>query len=220
MSITLPTHLDTQSDVVVPVWIYPGALVRVGTGSALWSIERLEADRALLCSYAGTWRTVATARLRPVTLAPEPYDPWQHARVYEAMGWSIVWVKLPFKVNGITKFDERVIELADDLLWEEAICTLAHELVHVERGYMHRVSTSAVDVDETETEREATRRLIPFEALVEAVGQSPDPSLVTRILGVTLDALNCRLEHLSGSEARAIRAARVRCMVSDWWANR
>ena len=217
MSTTLSTRTDWELDPTFPSGIYVGQVVRVGNGTAPWSVERVDCHFAEVCSAAGMWRTVPVDRLRPANLAPSgPYDPWVHARAYEEMGWTIAWEPLPFHTNGYTKFSLRAIKLADDLLTSEARFTLAHELVHVERGYTHRTSERAIAADELAVDNEAARRLIPFGELVKAAMWASCLDELADELAVSEDAVEVRLKALSRDERRQLQAASLTGVVSRW----
>lgn len=108
--------------------------------------------------------------------------------VVRYVGW------LPALVLGAT--DGRSIWLARGLLQAEERCTLAHELIHIERG--HRgCQPPRVEAD---VEREAARRLIPLDLLGEALTWARCEAEAADELCVDIATLRTRLAALTRAE--------------------
>ena len=91
-------------------------------------------------------------------------------------------------------------------------CTLAHEIVHLERGlrdcgqWLHR--------EEQAVHRTAARRLITVTDLVAAIrdlGRADDPAALAQALDVDRETLAVRLAALDPDERRALRRALAPC---------
>lgn len=78
-------------------------------------------------------------------------------------------------------------------------CTLAHELIHVERGPVldEPVLTAR---EELAVEKETARRLIDVRDLGEAMAESDQLGHVAELLHVDPDTLTVRLTHLHPAE--------------------
>ena len=91
------------------------------------------------------------------------YDPWGEVPA----GWSVDFVVMP--VRGMCRWNRRTILLDIRLSRAEERCTLTHELVHAELGPFPRWLTAR---EEAAVNAEAARRLIPLDALGEALAWS------------------------------------------------
>lgn len=123
------------------------------------------------------------------------YHPWRHLRSLSA--WNLVWATLPVEILGLTDFERRRITLDPRQLQAERRSTLAHELVHVERG---PVSQAYLEREEEAVNAEAARRLIGIRELGEAMAWSEDPHEIADELWVDVPTLEARLRHLHPSE--------------------
>lgn len=94
---------------------------------------------------------------------------------------------------GCFNFRSRTIELATGMTQAERRCALTHELIHVERG---PVARHLREQEERLVERLAARRLIPIEALGEAMAWTPHMDLVAEEVWVDLHMLWARLDSL------------------------
>lgn len=83
------------------------------------------------------------------------YDPFEQAKRQSV---PIGHRRLPYGVWGITDFVTGTVTLTHGLSVAEARCTLAHELIHLERGPVGRDATAA---EEIAVEEIAAGRLVP-----------------------------------------------------------
>lgn len=126
------------------------------------------------------------------------YHPWRALRALSQV--EVFWMELTGRRMGATDGHE-VIVLSPDLTQAERRCTLTHELIHIEHG--HTGGCSAWD--EAATAQLAARRLIPVEALAEALVWSTSVPVLAEELWVDQATLRNRLEHLHPSEVHYIR---------------
>ena len=130
------------------------------------------------------------------------YHPWRALRDH----WSHVELKhtddLPpdrlAETNGI---DE--IRMRRRLLQVERRCSLAHELIHLERRDLGECSPAV----EAEVTREAARRLIPWDRLLGAVRWARSERELAEELWVTIPILQARTEALHADELMEIARA-------------
>lgn len=130
---------------------------------------------------------------------PDRYDPWRHA---ETLDLRIVFRQLPGDLMGVYFHGpSRVIALDSRLTQVERRCTLAHELVHLERGDGGRCAT---DWHESKQEQQvhqvAARRLIRAEDLALALILHEHPYAQAEELWVDEMTLATRLAGLSTVE--------------------
>ena len=99
-----------------------------------------------------------------------------------------------------------IIALCEDSSNRQRACTLAHEILHLERGldscgqWQYR--------EEAAIEAEAARRLIPLSALAGAlreVGGDHDHAMLCNLLDVDHLILQARFDDLSRGERSALR---------------
>lgn len=135
--------------------------------------------------------------------APAPiYHPWRALRT----DWPHVIVEhtddLPpgrrADTNGI---DE--IRMRRRLLQVERRCSLAHELIHLEHGHTGVCSPG----HEADVDREAARRLIPWERLLAAVRWARSETELADELWVTGRILRARINALRADELMEIAHA-------------
>lgn len=138
--------------------------------------------------------------------ATAPYDPWNHL----ATAWPEVEphvLDLDGDLLGATLCDGRLVVIRRQSSRAQQRCTLAHEIVHLERGidwwgqYTH--------YEERAVHREAARRLITPEQLVHAVrlwGYAR-PADLSRELDVDRETLAVRLACADPSELRGVQEA-------------
>lgn len=125
------------------------------------------------------------------------YHPWRHLR---SLGdWDLVWGDLPIGVRGITDHPCRTVELDRVMAQAERRCTIAHEIVHIERGPMPTDPYLAA-LEEAAVQREAARRLIPLPRLLAAIRWSRDLHEVADELWVDVDTLAIRMRYLHPAE--------------------
>lgn len=126
------------------------------------------------------------------------YHPWRALRALTHV--EVFWMELTGRRMGATDGRE-VIVLAPDLTQAERRCTLTHELIHIESGH----TGGCTPWDEAATAQQAARRLIPVEALAEALVWSTNRAVLAEELWVDQATLANRLEHLHPSEVHYIR---------------
>ncbi|WP_314711849.1 ImmA/IrrE family metallo-endopeptidase [Propionibacterium acidifaciens] len=113
--------------------------------------------------------------------------------------WTLAEAELPAGRAGQADFVRRVVTLRPGLSQAQRRCTLAHELVHVERGPVPADPWLAAR-EERAVEAEAARRLIGLDALADALAWSAWPDEVADELWVDEQTLNARVAGLSRSE--------------------
>lgn len=126
------------------------------------------------------------------------YHPWRDLRSREHL--ELTWENLPPGVRGITD-GSSAIWMEPDMLQVERRCTLAHELAHVDLGH----TTKPTVAEESAARRMAARKLIEWDALVDAFRWSHTAEECADELWVTLHVLEDRLRFLHPNE-RALLA--------------
>lgn len=133
---------------------------------------------------------------------PIPYDPWRDAHE----NWPHIQIRLePMSGRLLGWLSYPVIALRRDSSAAQQRCTLAHELVHLERGVLDCGIWAARE--ERRVHAEAARRLITFPELaaaVRAAGGTQDLSALARTLDVDRETLTVRLAGLTTAEHREI----------------
>lgn len=128
------------------------------------------------------------------------YDPWMHLAMFPAV--TLAWVdNLPADMYGYTDFPARNITLLKGLTSMEERSTLAHEVVHLERGPLRQKVRSArewdaaVDVEEAVIEIMVAARLIPSFELAKLEGrvQADGEEAVADDLGVDVSTLHAAM---------------------------
>lgn len=109
---------------------------------------------------------------------------------------NIVRKRMPDGIHGQT--DGNTIYLDDRLTAVQVVCTMQHELVHIERGH-NRHQPERV---ETEVRYETARRLVRPEDM--AAKCDGDVEASARALAVTAKVLMDRAATLTDEEARTI----------------
>ena len=105
-------------------------------------------------------------------------------------------------VRGACRWSRKSILLDIRLSRVEQRCTLAHELVHAERGpFPHWLTTR----EESIVDAKAARRLIPLDALGEALAWSLHPTVAAEELDVDPPTLEALLRDLAAAEVEALR---------------
>jgi hypothetical protein len=110
-------------------------------------------------------------------------------------------VDLPTGLMGLWDQSARTLWLDSGLTPAERRSTLAHELVHAERGDVPCGDPVLDARQERRVEHEAARRLLPVAVLADALRWSDRPSEVAALLDVDPSMLAARLESLSPREA-------------------
>ncbi|GAB3622548.1 hypothetical protein GCM10027418_06300 [Mariniluteicoccus endophyticus] len=130
------------------------------------------------------------------------YHPWAEFARHTA--WELRFAVLPSGVWGLTCWKTRTVTLHSWLLQAERRCTIAHELLHIERGPLPRDPFLA-EREEAIVRREAARRLIGIVELGDALvwayaAGSEDVAGVADELWCDEDTVRARLEHLHPAE--------------------
>ena len=127
------------------------------------------------------------------------YDPWEHA---SRLDLRIVFRELPGDLMGVYFHGpSRVIALDSRLTQAERRCTLAHELVHLERGDDGHCATAWHESkQEALVHQLAARRLIRTEDLALALILHEHLTLQAEELWVDEWTLRTRLAGLSTAE--------------------
>lgn len=140
------------------------------------------------------------------------YDPWRDVR----LNWPQVQVvieRMTGDLLGEVRDGGAVIALRAGTSAAQRRCTLAHEIVHLERGlldcgqWLHR--------EEFAVHLTAARRLIRVTDLVAAIrelGRADDRGALAQALEVDTETLTMRLAHLDRDERRSARRALARCV--------
>jgi hypothetical protein len=148
----------------------------------------------------------------PVSSLPwsdiDAYDPWRDVR----QTWpEITVIELPMAGLLLGWVRYPVIALREGTSAAQRRCTLAHELVHLERGIRDCGPWAARE--EQAVHDEVARRLVPVAALAAAIrdaGGSQDRGALAALLDVDQDTLQARLRLVTAAERRRIRTPGVR----------
>ena len=115
---------------------------------------------------------------------------------------------LPAGIAGLT--DGHTIWLNPNLTPAGRRCTLAHELIHIERGVIHHLPDVLAAREEHTVDRIAAHRLIHIDALVDAIVWAQgdhDRCSIAIDTDVDLSTLDVRLRTVTPDEAAAINRA-------------
>jgi hypothetical protein len=136
-----------------------------------------------------------------MTALTHRYDPWHD--LYERWPGVVVLIEpMTGDLLGQVRGGGRVIALRAGTSSAQRRCTLAHEIVHLERGL--RDCGRWLAREEAAVHAEAARRLIDVDELaaaVRAAGADASPSLIAHALDVDTDTLLTRLDTLTGPES-------------------
>jgi Zn-dependent peptidase ImmA (M78 family) len=139
------------------------------------------------------------------------YDPWRDLRD----NWPELRVVIePMRGRLLGELRYPVIALRAGTTAAQRRCTLAHELVHLERGI--RDCGPWAEREERYVHAEVARRLIATDDLARAirdVGGTHDIAAVAAALDVDRQTLRVRLAQVTAAERLAIGGAAVR----DLW---
>ena len=113
--------------------------------------------------------------------------------------WDVVWAPLPGATLALTEFGARRIVVDPRQLQAERRSTIAHELVHVERG-PSPPGAWWVAREERLVDQVASRRLISVDALGEALAWTRDVSELAEELWVDEAMVRARLDGLTVGE--------------------
>jgi hypothetical protein len=148
---------------------------------------------------------------RTPSAAARRYDPWRDL----AENWPAISVVLE-PMSGLLLGELRypVIALRSGTSAAQRRCTLAHELVHLERGV--RDCGPWTEREELHVHREVARRLVTVPDLasaVRALGGTADIAALAQALDVDAQTARLRLELVTSGERARIRTAAAR----DLW---
>lgn len=129
-----------------------------------------------------------------------PDHPWHR------IGGEIEVRLAPLDVLGCYDPDTGIIWIGKGLTQAERRSTLAHELVHAERGDVACLSDWHENKQERRVSEIAARSLIPLTRLVDALLWSMDESELADELWVDADTVKARLDTLTGGERAMIDA--------------
>jgi hypothetical protein len=152
-------------------------------------------------------RSTSAVRVRAAQPPSVPYNPWQH--LTERWPWVTVRV-VPMKGDllGQVQAGGAVIELRAGTSSGQRRSTLAHEIVHLERGW--QVCGQWQQREEAQVHAMASRRLIRLPQLaaeIRALGGGEDLPALAIALDVDLATLKLRLSLIGPSERDVIRRA-------------
>jgi hypothetical protein len=130
-----------------------------------------------------------------------PYDPWADL----ADNWPEVEVVIePMRGTLLGELRYPVIALRAGTSAAQRRCTLAHEIVHLERGVGDCGPWAARE--ELLVHAEAARRLIRLEDLAVAMRSvDASPPALAQALDVDLQTLSLRVDRLTARERRRLR---------------
>jgi Zn-dependent peptidase ImmA (M78 family) len=123
------------------------------------------------------------------------YDPWEALGQLDQV--RLERADLPSGQRGRIHFSSCTITLGRQLLDVEQRCTLAHELVHLERGPVIR---RLVRREERAVSAIAARRLVPMSALRTAIRSGCPGDELAEELGVDVRTVQVRLRTLTEVE--------------------
>lgn len=129
----------------------------------------------------------------------DTYDPWRALASYGNV--DVVDAELPPTRRGLIEFATGRITLRPELLDVEKRCTLAHELVHLERG---PVLVRQTRREERVVASIAATRLVPLTDLREALRWTTDRHELAEELHVDVRTIDVRLSNLTDAERDAL----------------
>lgn len=132
------------------------------------------------------------------------YDPWTD--LDRLRGWRVDWVTLPPQLAGLCRYDTHTILLDRSLSRQAIRSTLAHEIIHAERG---PAPESLREREEVLVEQLAARRLIDIVRLGDALAWSPWPDEVADELDVDRSTLMARVAGLRRLEVSYLEVRTV-----------
>jgi hypothetical protein len=159
--------------------------------------------------------TRSASPAHPQTSIAQPYDPWQDLDER----WpdvTIHVVPMTGDLLGQISGDGRIIELRAGTSSGQRRATLAHEIVHLERG-LHDCGPWQ-DREERQVHAMASRRLLrvaELAATIRALGGCDDLRAMAIMLDVDVETLEVRLADLERRERRIIRQS-LRHQASLW----
>ena len=132
------------------------------------------------------------------------WNPWRHIGRHYPNITVITDQELPGQVWGQQLGDR--IWLCRKLNQVRRRCTLAHEIVHLERGNVPTDPRGHLREERT-VDRIAARRLIGIEQLIEALRWTRDPAELADALWVDVPTLKARMDSLDPIEVAQLENA-------------
>jgi len=123
----------------------------------------------------------------------ERYDPWEHCA---QLGLRVIRRDLRKPHRALWHPPSRTVILERSLSQRERRCSLAHEIVHVERGDECRQAARV----EVAVHAVAARRLVTLEELVAGLRWTKSPHVLADELWVDVPTLECRVDSLTDHE--------------------
>lgn len=137
----------------------------------------------------------------------DSYDPWLDVQ----QNWPktrVVIESMRGDLLGEVREGGSIIALRAGTSAAQRRCTLAHEIVHLERGIFD--CGPWAQREELQVHLTVAQRLIPSELLIRAIrdlGGSDDQAVLAQLLDVDGETLRLRLARLSAPERRSVRRA-------------
>jgi hypothetical protein len=119
------------------------------------------------------------------------FNPWLALR--RLRSWTVEWFDTDEDVLGECDYTRQSIRLARGQSWAQRRCTLAHELLHQQRGMVH---PALMDREEFIVRQMVARQLIPLSALLNTLSRFTDLAAAADVLGVDVPTLTDRCEFL------------------------
>lgn len=123
------------------------------------------------------------------------HHPWRSLRALT--DWTLHWADLGDDLLGETDHDRRTVTLTTGMTQAQRRATIAHEVVHAERGSVPRWMQAR---EESHVDQIAARRLIEWPALLDACRWARTLEELAEELWVDEATAECRLQHLHPSE--------------------
>lgn len=120
--------------------------------------------------------------------------PWREFRERESI--ALRWQHSDDEY-GHVNFDDACVTLSKGMTQAERRCTIVHEMIHLDRG---PVPPEMEEAEEVIVRDLAARRLIPLEALIEALLWSRDEHELAGELWVDEQTIRDRLKGLSAAD--------------------
>ncbi|GAB3037317.1 ImmA/IrrE family metallo-endopeptidase [Mycobacterium bourgelatii] len=144
-------------------------------------------------------------------LAPRPrYNPWRQLWDQHPDYSVSDRDELPERTWGLCFMRQKKIQVCNKLDVHRRRCTIAHELVHIERGPVPS-NPKFAEIEEEIVDEIASRRLIAFDDLVATIRECPNgaPSAWAYRLWVDRPTLEARFKNLRQQEIEAIDAIKT-----------
>lgn len=142
----------------------------------------------------------------PSRTMPQVWHPWRALRDRPEI--TVEWERLPGRLG---QWCERTgtMTMHPEQSQRQRRCTVAHELVHAERGHLGRCTP----VLDRAVHAEASRRLITLDALVDALLWSQDENELAEQLWCDVATVRARIASLTDDERAEVER---RIMVKEW----